>query len=81
MCTVIKLGEIRNSRLDELKLSRQKCGYPVSIINNEIEKARNIPISELRTVNERNTEDSIPLITTHNPNNPPVNSIVETFYQ
>ncbi len=68
ICTIIKSESLRSRRLDELKIVLLKQKYPVNVIEWGIQKAKSIPIEELRT-STQNAEESnkvIPFVTTFN---------------
>ena len=72
VCTIVIDETRRNNRLRELKtfLLRQK--YPSNLVDAAIEKAKEIPISELRKfsrTSKHGNNKEISLVVTHNPRN------------
>ena len=67
VCTIITNDSLRNKRLIELKDSLLARDYPESVIDNGIEMASKLDITELRTPKEQETEAIIPFVTTYNP--------------
>ena len=70
ICTVIEDKSLREERLDELKnfLILQK--YPLTLIQNGIDRAKQIPIQTLRATRHGESEctnEIVPFVTTHNP--------------
>ena len=71
ICTIVCDIDLRQKRLDELKIYLRRQNYPEQLINKAIENATNIPIEELRNVRRRdnNSLENIPFVVTHNPRN------------
>ena len=63
--------------LSELKEKLKKYDYPVNIITNGIKKALEIPQNKLRKAKEKQRNEILPLISTFNPNNPPVYNTIK----
>ena len=55
-----------------------KCGYPKSLIENGIHRAKLIPQEKLRETKTKNKDDTTAFVTTHNPNNPNLWPLVNT---
>jgi hypothetical protein len=69
ICTIVSEDDLRNQRLMELRLFLKQCFYPEDLVQHGIEKALNIPQTELRREVQRNSEEAIiPYITTYDPN-------------
>ena len=71
ICTVVEDERLREERLDELESFLIKQKYPSTIIERGIQMAKQIPIDQLRSTREKQTEqdDKIPFVITHNPRN------------
>ena len=76
LCTIVEDKNILHERLQDLKYHLTKCSYPVKVINHAIFKATSIDQAELRINKDRETDDNIVFISTHNPKNPNVNDII-----
>ena len=63
--------------LSELKEKLKKYDYPVNIITNGIKKSLEIPQNEFRKAKEKQRNEILPLISTFNPNNPPVYNTIK----
>ena len=63
--------------MSELKEKLKKYDYPVNIITNGIKKALEIPQNKLRKAKEKQRNEILPLISTFNPNNPPVYNTIK----
>lgn len=73
ICAIVTKEDVRNKRLRELEKFLQKQNYPNTIIKKGIEKASALEINELRSAKEKHeTNKILPLVITHNPNNPQV---------
>ncbi|XP_062576664.1 uncharacterized protein LOC134238563 [Saccostrea cucullata] len=82
ICTIVIDEDRRNTRLCELRifLSRQK--YPSKLIEAAIQKAKEIPINELRTIrhHEEENNEKIPFVLTHNPRNHNIFKTAKQFF-
>ena len=78
ICMIVEKDSIKDNKLLELKHLLLKQGYPEKIITNGIEKAMNIPQSELRINKTKNTQPILPFISTFNPNNPTILPILKS---
>ena len=81
ICMIVERDEIKNERLQELKILLQKQKYPVEVIEKGIEKASKIPQCELRTSKTDEHNKNLALITTHNPNNPNIFPLVKNLVE
>lgn len=73
ICTIITNHNIREQRLEELETFLISRNYPTTLINASFEKAKGQSIEELRRPKTKENQDRIlPLVITHNPNNPNV---------
>ena len=55
----------------------KKYDYPVNIVTNGIKKSLEIPQNEFRKAKEKQRNEILPLISTFNPNNPPVYNTIK----
>ena len=78
ICTIVDNVDTRNQRLHELMTFCLQQGYPRQLIMNGIEKAKAIPISELRKVKTKDDTKVLPFVFTHNPSNPSVVNLVHS---
>ncbi|KAK3091940.1 hypothetical protein FSP39_023867 [Pinctada imbricata] len=71
ICTIVSYQHRREKRLKELKSFLLKQNYPVNLIDAATNRAKEIPLPELRDKSRRNTNSHkiIPFVTTHNPRN------------
>ena len=73
ICSIVSDEERRKKRLLELKEFLERQNYPRNAILKGIEKATSLSMVELRSPKEKiENENALPLIITHNPNNPQV---------
>ena len=78
ICTIVKTDSIREQRLNELTEFLRSNHYPEGIITKGIQKAKELTIEQLRSTKQKENDKSIlPLVITHNPNNPPVINTVK----
>ena len=76
ICTIVSDEKRKDRRLSELFQSLLKRNYPESLIKQGIASAKKIPRENLLNVNLKSEEDILPYISTHNPRNPEVYSII-----
>lgn len=71
ICTIVVDKERRETRLSELKIFLTRQKYPKQLIESAIRKAKETPITELRSVKQREESNNtkIPFVLTHNPRN------------
>ena len=69
ICTIVENTEAKMKHLEYLKLNLSKYQYPKQLTEFGINKASSIPLQELRTPKIISNDNSLPLITTYNPNN------------
>ena len=62
--------QIRDQRLSEMKMFFTERGYPATLVDHGINKAKLIPQSTLREVKPKEDTDVLPFVFTHNPRNP-----------
>ncbi|KAK3083263.1 hypothetical protein FSP39_017901 [Pinctada imbricata] len=80
VCTIVLESSLRDKRLEELKSFLIKQQYPEKLIDAAIIKAKNIPITELRTSEEKpEQKDVIPFVVTHNPKNEKIFNVAKQF--
>ena len=68
ICSIVIGQTLREKRLCELKESLTKCNYPLQIIEQGIERAKQLDIQILRTPKEKQKTNNITYIETFNPN-------------
>ena len=79
ICTIVIDEEWRELRLSELHAYLKKQKYPEELINIGIEKAKAIPIAELRTtVSKTQDDDRTPFVSTHNPCHSNIFNVIKT---
>lgn len=79
ICTIVNDVEKRNQRLCELSEFLKRQNYPGTLVQQSIERAKAIPLAELRSTTRReNDTDIIPFVSTHNPCNPNMYEIIRT---
>lgn len=81
LCTIIDDTERRDIRLEEMKRFLLSRGYPSKLIEDSIRKACAIPQHILRQPKPKTTTDTLPFVTTHNPNNPNLVPIIKSTLQ
>lgn len=70
ICTVVSNIVDRDEKLAELSQFLMKQRYPRTLIENALERAKSIPIAELRATHDVEVQnDKIPFVVTHNPCN------------
>ncbi len=68
ICTIVSDSKLKTQRLNELKFHLAKQAYPKSVIECGIRKALNIPITDLRTVRQKEKENLFPYVSRFSPN-------------
>ena len=82
MCTIVSENELRKKRLDELQKMLIERKYPVELVRSGIDKANQIPITELRKKTDDNhIQDIIPFVHTHNPSNTKIYDVTRPRFQ
>ena len=79
ICIIVAKDDIRNIRLGELETFLTNQNYPKKLINNGIEKAKKLTIEQLRNPKKKsdnNNNKTLPLVNTHNPDNPQIVNMV-----
>ena len=69
ICTIVDNTEAKIKHLKNLKMDLNKYQYPKQLTEFGISKALSIPLQELRTPKTISNDNSLPFITTYNPNN------------
>ena len=77
-CTIIEKDLSKNEKLKSLKSVLIKQGYPSRLVDSGIQKAKSIPLEELRqTKQKENTTQPLAFVTTHNPRNPDMFQVIK----
>ena len=75
--TIVENTEAKMKHLENLKMNLSKYQYPKQLTEFGINKALSIPLQELRTPKTISNDNSLPFITTYNPNNPNVYEMID----
>ena len=75
--TIVENAERKMKHLENLKMNLSKQQYPKQLTEFGINKALSIPLQELRTSKTISNDNSLPFITTYNPNNPNVYEMID----
>ena len=78
LCTIIDDPVVKESRLNDMKQYFLSCGYPKSLVENAITKAKAIPQETLRTPKPKPSEDITAFVSTHDPNNPNLCPLIQS---
>ncbi|OOZ57814.1 hypothetical protein [Solemya velum gill symbiont] len=79
ICTIVDDRETLERRLEELVFYLTKQHYPLQLIEAGIQRAKAIPIEELRAEKNKETDNNIiPFVTTYIPEQPNVISVART---
>ena len=79
VCTIVDDDVTKNKRLKQLQQMLINRNYPRKIIQTGIDKAKALYQQDLRTVQEKKqTDNTVTLVTTFNPNNPSIKPLIET---
>ena len=77
LCTIIDQRSTLETRLEQLKNTLTHLGYPITLINQGIIKAKSIPQETLRSnTTENKTDNLLTFVSTYNPRNPNIFSII-----
>jgi len=76
ICTIVSCENTKLARLDELKQFLIGRSYPIGLINKGIEMALAIDQNTLRTPRDRNEEQILPFVSTYNPSNTNMFSVI-----
>ena len=68
ICTIVENTEAKMKHLENLKINLSKYQYPKQLTEFGINKALSIPLEELRTPKTISNDNSLPFITSYNPN-------------
>ena len=77
ICTIVEITEAKMKHFENLKINLSKYQYPKQLTEFGINKALSIPLQELRTPKTISNGNSLPFITTYNPNNPNVYEMID----
>ena len=77
ICTIAENTEAKMKHLEYLKMNLSKYQYPKQLTEFGINKALSILLQELRTPETISNDNSLPFITTYNPNNPNVYEMID----
>lgn len=81
ICTIVECDEKRNQRLLEMKNFLQQKGYPLKVIQDATEKAKQHKREDLLTsdlCDKKVNKDILTFVSTYNPNNPNVQEGIDT---
>ena len=81
ICAIVEEEETKLKRLSELKTSLRKQKYPIDLIENSIKRALQVQLNELRKPKEKEREEIIPFVSTHNPTNPNIFPIIRQTFE
>ena len=77
LCTIVDERSTLNKRLEQLTSTLIHLGYPLTLINQGIIKAKNIPQETLRSNTPKDTTDNLlTFVSTYNPRNPDMFSVI-----
>ena len=77
ICTIVENTEAKMKHPENLKINLSKYQYPNKLTEFGINKALSIHLQELRTPKTISNDNSLPFITTYNPNNPNVYEMID----
>ena len=77
ICTIVENTEAKMKHLENLKMNLSKYQYPKQLTEFGFNKALSIPLQELRTPKTISNDNSLPFITTYNPNNPNIYEMID----
>ena len=77
VCTIVENTEAKMKHLENRRMNLSKYQYPKQLTEFGISKALGIPLQELRTPKTISNDNSLPFITTYNPNDPNVYETIE----
>ena len=77
ICTIVENAEAKMKHLENLKMNLSKYQYPKQLTGVGINKALSIPLQELPTPKTISNDNSLPFITSYNPNNPNVYEMID----
>ena len=81
ICTIVERERVKQIRLKELAVILKNQKYPTNLIISSFKRARAIPQSQLRQEKEKENNDVIAFVNTHNPNNCNVTNIINKCYR
>ena len=77
ICAIVENTEAKMKHLENLKMNLSKYQYLKQLTEFGINKASSIPLQELRTPKTISNDNSLPFITTYNPNSPNVYEMID----
>ena len=77
ICTIVENTEAKLKHSENLKMNLGRYQYPKHLIEFGINKALIIPLQELGTPKTISNDNSLPFITTCNPNNPNFYEVID----
>ena len=77
ICTIVENNEAKLKHSENLKMNLGRYQYPKHLIEFGINKALIIPLQELGTPKTISNDNSLPFITTCNPNNPNFYEVID----
>ena len=77
ICTIVKNTEAKTKHFENVKMNLSKYQYPKQLSEFGISKILNICLQELRKSKTISNDNSLPFITTYNPNNPNVYEMID----
>ena len=77
ICTIVENTEAKMKHFENLEINLSKYQYPQELTEFGINKGLSIPLQELRTPKTISNDNSLPFITTYNPNNPNVYEMID----
>ena len=77
ICTIVENTVAKMKHLENLKMNFSKYQYPKQLTEFGINKTLSIPLQELRTPKAISNDNSLPSITTYNPNIPIVYEMID----
>ena len=77
ICTIVENIVAKMKHLENLKMNFSKYQYPKQLTEFGINKTLSIPLQELRTPKTLSNDNSLPSITTYNPNIPNVYEMID----
>ena len=81
ICTIVENTEAKMKHLENLKMNLSKYQHPKQLTEFGINKALSIPLQKLRTPKTISNDNSLPFITTYNPNNPNVYEMIHKSFE
>ena len=80
-CTIVGNTEAKMKHLENLKINLSEYQYPKQLTEFGINTALSFPLQELCTPKTISNDNSLPFITTYNPNNPNVYEMIDKYVE